>query len=29
MKIIDSTGRVEKFRNRYADFDYSKIKRRV
>ena len=28
MKIIDSTGRVEKFKNRYAKFDYSKIKRR-
>jgi large subunit ribosomal protein L31 len=29
MKIVDSTGRVERFKNRYANFDYSKVKRRA
>ena len=28
MKIVDSTGRVERFKNRYANFDYANIKRR-
>jgi len=27
-KIIDSTGRVERFNNKFAQFDLTKIKRR-